>query len=150
MSSLGFMKIVVLAVSMVALAGCVAPDDASPGEDGATPPTSEPTIDPSAALQSLKPGPPSSLEGERLTGRLGFDDLEGGCGYLEADDGTRYEVIYPDGWQLRQSPLRLVSPDGEIVARGGDEVTVEGSVASEMASICQIGPIFQARAVIDE
>lgn len=84
-----------------------------------------------------------------LTGRLGFDDLEGGCAYLETEDGTRYEVLYPDGWELERSPLQLISPDGEVVARSGDDVTVRGTVTEDVASICQIGPIFEATAVED-
>jgi hypothetical protein len=83
-----------------------------------------------------------------LSGVLGADTVEGGCGYLEADDGTRYEVIYPDGWRLEPSPLQLTSPDGTVVARGGDEVTVRGGLGTDIASICQIGPIFRAEEVV--
>lgn len=86
-------------------------------------------------------------DGDLLTGVLGADSIEGGCGFLRTEDGTRYEVIYPDGWQLSLNPLELRSPDGTVVARGGDEVTVVGRVAGDMASICQIGPIFQATGV---
>jgi hypothetical protein len=83
-------------------------------------------------------------DGESLVGVLGADSVEGGCSYLQAEDGTRYEVIYPDGWRVQMSPLQLLDPDGAVVAEGGDQVTVRGSVADDMASICQIGPIFQA------
>ena len=103
-----------------------------------------PTTTPSFALSSVQPSRAPSGADDELTGVLGADSIEGGCGYLQASDGTRYEVIYPDGWRLQLSPLQLTSPDGEIVARGGDEVTVRGSEATDMASICQIGPIFRA------
>jgi hypothetical protein len=78
---------------------------------------------------------------------LGSDAIEGGCAYLQAPDGGKYEVIYPDGWELRLAPLELVAPDGTVVARAGDEVTVRGAEA-DMASICQIGPIIRATEVV--
>lgn len=81
------------------------------------------------------------------TGVLAADAIEGGCVYLQAPDGRKLEVIYPDGWELRKSPVELVSPDGRVVARAGDEVTVRGAEA-DMASICQIGPIIQATEVV--
>lgn len=122
-------------------------------------PTSSPeasSMDPSPSSSAPSPSlQPASVQptrepsgGDELVGTLGADSIEGGCGYLEAADGTRYEVIYPDGWELRLSPLQLTSPDGEVVARGGDEVTVLGTEATDMASICQIGPIFRANEVV--
>ena len=102
---------------------------------------------PSLRLNSMKPAPPTSLPGD-LTGILGLAEIETGCPYLEAADGTRYEVMYPDGWELQRSPLQLVAPDGTTVARAGEEVTVRGSVAGDMASVCQIGPIFRATEVV--
>lgn len=98
-------------------------------------------------LRSMKPAPPTSLPGD-LTGVLGLAEVETGCPYLESADGTLYEVMYPEGWELRRSPLQLIAPDGSTVARAGDEVTVRGSVAGDMASICQIGPIFRATEVV--
>jgi hypothetical protein len=83
-----------------------------------------------------------------LTGTLNADAIEGGCAYLQAADGTKYEVIYPDGWRVSSSPLELRSPSGEVVATGGDTVTVRGDIAGDMASICQVGPIFQAMEVV--
>ncbi len=82
-----------------------------------------------------------------MTGTLGADSIEGGCAYLEADDGTRYEVIYPEGWTIQASPLELAGPDGEVVATGGETITVRGSHAEDMVSICQIGPMFLATEV---
>lgn len=108
---------------------------------------SEPGSSPSFRLKTPKPSAPSNLGGQELTGTLGFDDIEGGCAYLESN-GTRYEVIYPDGWQLQRSPLQLISPEGDVVAGPGDQVTVRGEEAGDMASICQIGPIFRATEVV--
>ena len=84
--------------------------------------------------------------GETVSGTLGFDDIEGGCAFIEAPDGTRYEVIYPDGWTLDQAAAQLRGPDGQV-ADAGSAVTVRGSVATDRSSICQIGPIFVATEV---
>lgn len=86
--------------------------------------------------------------GETLTGRLGADSIEGGCPYLEADDGTRYEVLYPSGWEVDRGSGTLRDPDGVVVARPGDTITVRGARAEGMASICQVGPIFRATEVV--
>ncbi len=139
------MRIVIATALLgLALAAC-----ASAGSSVDPSPESSDSGDPTPR-ESLRPSsqqPTAAPEGDPLTGRLGADSIEGGCGYLEAPDGTRYEVIYPDGWDLRLAPLELIAPDGSVVARGGDEVTVIGAPAGDMASICQIGPIFRATAV---
>lgn len=101
----------------------------------------------SLGLSSVQPTREPSGDEIELTGVLGADSIEGGCGYVRASDGTRFQVIYPDGWTLQLSPLQLTSPDDVVVARGGDEVTVRGREATDMASICQIGPIFRATEV---
>ncbi len=78
-----------------------------------------------------------------------MDDIEGGCPYLQAADGRRLQVLYPDGWTLKKSPLQLVAPDGSVHSRAGDTVSVLGAEADDMASICQIGPIIRATEVLD-
>ncbi len=112
-----------------------------------SPPASEPV--PSLVPASDQPSPMGTPAqgGQRLSGTLGADSIEGGCGYLQTPDGTRYQVSYPDGWELSISPLELRDPDGNVFAGPGDEVTVTGEVATDMASICQIGPIFRAVSV---
>ena len=129
----------VFILSLVLLTACAQSGVASPSGS----PRAEHT-DP-----TLRPEPVSEepMTGDALTGILGADTVEGGCGYLRTDDGTRYEVIYPEGWTLSLNPLELTAPDGEVVARGGDEVTVRGREANDMGSICQIGPIFEATGV---
>lgn len=87
--------------------------------------------------------------GETITGILGADSIEGGCAYLDTANGTRYEVLYPEGWTLDRSSAELTAPDGTIRAGAGDEVTVRGSIASDIASLCQIGPIFRASEVVE-
>ena len=99
-----------------------------------------PSIGASFTPSTSKPLP----GGEEITGTLGADSIEGGCTYLEADDRTRYQVIFPDGWTLQASPLQLTNPSGEVVATGGETITVRGHRADDMASICQIGPMFMA------
>ena len=95
----------------------------------------------SLQLASQKP----SLAGADSTysGVLGADSIEGGCSYLQAADGKRYELIPPDGWKLDKGSAQLTGPDGALVARAGDAITVKGHEA-DMVSICQIGPIIQA------
>ena len=89
---------------------------------------------------------PALGAGATITGTLSVEGVEGGCVVLEADDGERYEVIWPDGWQV-SSQLEIVNADGEVVADAGDPITVAGEVADDMASICQIGQIFEATEV---
>jgi hypothetical protein len=87
-------------------------------------------------------------DGDELTGVLDADSIEGGCPYLGTEDGTRYEVIYPPGYDIDRSSGTLRDPSGVVIATPGDVVTVRGRVATDMASICQIGPIFQATEVV--
>ena len=92
---------------------------------------------------AAKSRPPAALT---VTGMLTFDDIEGGCSFLATDNGTRYEVIYPDGWILDRKRADLRGPNGEW-ARAGEAVTVRGTVATDRSSICQVGPIFVATEV---
>lgn len=81
-----------------------------------------------------------------LSGTLGGDaQLEGGCAWLDAG-GTRWQVAYPDGYTVTFDPLRLTGPGGEVAAEG-DTVTVTGAPAEGVATICQVGPVWQATAV---
>ena len=89
---------------------------------------------------------PASAREATITGTLSADDVEGGCLVLAADDGERYEVIWPDGWQVSPQ-LDVVNADGEVVAEGGDRIIVRGEIADDMASICQVGQIFEATEV---
>jgi hypothetical protein len=135
----------------VTLAACAAPGiDAtrSPTPERGSMEPREPSSRPTFDLVSRQPSRAPAGDGTTISGLLGADAIEGGCGYLQAPNGTRYQVIYPDGWDLQLNPLQLTSPEGEIVARGGDEVTVRGDETSEMASICQIGPMFRAIEVV--
>lgn len=82
-----------------------------------------------------------------LTGVLAGDpQLEDGCVWLETDDGS-YEVLWPAGWEADADPVELRNPDGEVVAREGDEVGVDGSEAPDAVTTCQVGPVFDAHEV---
>ena len=87
--------------------------------------------------------PPTSRS---ITGALTFDDIEGGCSYVQTADGAKFEVIYPEGWTLDKAAAILRAPDGTVV-RAGETLTIEGAVARDRSSICQVGPIFQASSV---
>jgi len=142
-----------IAIAILALTSCASAGSserfASPTEESPVDRTPSASHTPSSSLQLGSHQPSRApAAGDDLIGTLGADSVEGGCGYLQAEDGTRYQVLYPDGWRLQLSPLQLISPEGDVVARGGDRVTVRGSVASDIASICMIGPMFRASDVV--
>jgi hypothetical protein len=117
-------------------------DGDEPGDPGAAaddefviPPPSDPW-----RSRAAKTG--SAVE-TTLTGVLGFDDIEGGCSYLETANGSRYEVIYPDAWTLDLVRAELRGPGGQL-ACAGEPVTVRGALATDRSSTSQIGPIFAA------
>ena len=87
-----------------------------------------------------------------LAGTFGGDaQLEGGCAWLDAEDGTRYEVLFPDGWRVEFEPsLQLLDPQGNVRAQNVDRIGVNGSVDEDLVSICQVGPIFRADEVLTE
>jgi hypothetical protein len=119
--------------------GCGAGGSTDRPGDEFTPP---PSPDGGATFAPKSPAAGSNT----LTGVLSFDAIEGGCSFLLTPDGTRYEVVYPAGWAIDMPSGTLRGPGGEVVP-AGDTVIVHGSIATDMASICQIGPIFIATAV---
>ena len=82
-----------------------------------------------------------------ISGMLTADTVEGGAAILLAADGSRYELLPPPGWQL-DGRARLRDPDGAVVARAGDRITIRGEVDSAMRSIHQVGPIFRISEVV--
>jgi len=130
-----------------------APSDAS-SEEAPAAPSEEPTADAAtpddegseSVLDSVGGAPARVQEGE-LTGVLGGDEaLEGGCAWIDGPDG-RYEVQYPEGYTVEYGPVRLLGPDGEVVAEAGDTLTVTGALAEGMMSICQVGQLWTAESV---
>ena len=144
-----------LPAALIAL-GCLlfAACTAAPAASGPSPSASAAApgvTSPSPSLTQVTPGPskPSGPDAaDTYTGVLSFDSIEGGCAFLQTAEGRKLEVIYPDGWTLQKSPLELLAPDGSVHSRAGDTVTVKGSEATDMASICQIGPIIRATEVL--
>jgi hypothetical protein len=105
----------------------------------------EPTTGDSFTVPSRGDPAKSIAPARTLTGVLGFDEIEGGCGFIEAADGTRYEVVYPADWTLDRAAFELRGPDAVVTA--GDLIEVRGAVATDRSSVCQIGPIFVASEV---
>jgi len=124
------------------------PAAAATSEGDRTPGTaaSPATASPRPAF-TAEPLLPSSSSEAVVTGMLAFDSVEGGCGYLETTNGTRYQVIYPTGWQIDGGTGHLHGPRGED-APPGSQVSVRGSIVTDMASTCQVGPMFRAVEVI--
>ena len=92
--------------------------------------------------------PPMEPAGSEVRGELGGDaELEGGCAWVTTEDGTRYEVLFPEGYTVEFDPLRLLGPDGAVIAEEGDRIEVLGEVADDVASTCQVGVIWRAESV---
>ena len=136
----------VLLVLGVVMAGCSSGSGGG-GSSGAS--ASAPGASGAAPSPSLELASPKSPAGggNTYTGVLRSDAIEGGCAYLLAADGQKYEIIPPDGWELQKAPAAVISPDGQVVAKAGDVITVHGNEA-DMMSICQIGPIIQATDIV--
>lgn len=143
MSSGRAVQVVVPLVALLA-AACTA---GGPGASrGASPDGSAPSSSPSAHESGAH-----GFEGADLVGTLSGDPtLEGGCAWIRSDDGEDYEVVYPDGWEVRTDPIELRDPNGEVVAVEGDRIGLMGAEEGTLVSICQIGPIFRATEVMLE
>jgi hypothetical protein len=140
------MRPTIAVLAMLGLVACAGSGSTSSGQPSLDVPSREPSPSATASLVAASEQPSPSAADEidsTITGTISFDDIEGGCTSLVARDGTRYELILPDGWTL-DSSSNLIDPSGAVVAAIGDVVTVGGHLEPDMASICQIGPIFQA------
>src|SRR3954451_10366761 len=134
---------------VVLIAACSSAPGPSPAQSAnatlsATPSAAASAVRPTGSLTSR----PGSLTAD-YSGILSMDAIEGGCPYLQTTDGRKLQVLYPDGWQLQKAPLQLVAPDGTVHSKGGDLVSVSGSEARAVATICQIGPVIRATEVVD-
>jgi hypothetical protein len=142
----------VAALALAAACGAdVAGDGGGPTPTEPTEPTTEPT-EPTTEPTAEPTEEPTDMDDEgpqqEITGTLGGDaELEGGCAWLETAGGARYEVIWPEGYRIDFATLQLIGPDGETLARQGEEVTVVGRTSDDFASICMVGTIFEASEV---
>jgi hypothetical protein len=120
---------------------------------GIGPPATVPQ--PSDALEPTPHGSPFSTGGLAgdLVGRFGMAP-GGGSGYdiegcpVLVSEGAIFLVQYPEGWTMRAGidGIELVAPTGEIYAREGDLVAVDGVRGGEGNFSC-VGTVFRADAV---
>ncbi len=68
-----------------------------------------------------------------LIGEVKFEDIEGGCFYLENERGQKFELQGVSKERLK-----------ELVDK---KVIVKGKVMKDKASLCQIGPIIEVRRI---
>jgi hypothetical protein len=73
--------------------------------------------------------PPVKSENISLTGMIRKSAVSGNCYQFTANDGKNYELI------------------GTFPKRDGVKVQVSGSVATDVATICQVGQPFQVKSI---
>lgn len=127
---------------VVALAGCAQ----GSGEAVAPSPQASPSVGAPSGPATGATGPtdpaPSASAVASVTGVLGGDEqLEGGCVWLDTDQG-RIEPLWPSGYTVTTEPVTVLDPQGETVAREGDTVTITGDPARDVATICQVGEVW--------
>jgi len=93
-------------------------------------PSPGPILPPSPSPPAPGPTKPSPTSPTSLTGTVEMSEIEGGCLVLRTG-GVTYELLGGDRTLLRH----------------GARVTVEGKVNPDVATICQVGPVFEVSAV---
>lgn len=88
-----------------------------------------------------------------LVGTLQGDrDLEVGCAWLVDSTGKQWEILWPEGYRIAfpagRDPV-LTGPGGEVVARAGDVIAVDGAPPSGLGSFCMVGELFEATRIVD-
>ena len=103
-----------------------------------------------AASESAEASPPASDGGaneQTATGTLEGDaQLEGGCVWIEAAEGAIAPML-PDGYTTTSDPVAVLGPDGEVIAEGGDQVTITGTPATDISTTCQVGTVWRVSAI---
>lgn len=140
-----------LLAACLLLAGCQATEDVAVG--GSPSPTASDPLDVIGTDVPTVPAPGTDdPAGDRAAfstyrGTFGGSAIEGGCVWLDAEDGTRYQVVpTPDsGLVLDTEAFSLLAADGTTIAGDGDPVVVEGAADPEAMSFCQVGPILLVR-----
>lgn len=148
------------------------PSPTEPAPASPPPQPSAPQLSPEAPVRSLLPdeiplptSPPGEHFGDALieNARLGGDPyLNGGCLWLESaqdppggvSPGTRTSAIWRYGFRAFRDPLRLVGPDGQVVARVGDILSLGGGsppvdfVVPPELDPCGTGQVFAVSEVV--
>lgn len=61
---------------------------------------------------------------------------------LWVTDGSRFDVIWPPGFQLRMTPQpELVDPLGSIIGRNGELIDNAGGSGGDPVTICSLGSV---------
>ena len=77
-------------------------------------------------------------------GVLGGDpNLEGGCVWLDTGQ-QRLEIVWPEGYRATANPIELRDPTGAVVATSGDGLWIQGNMAPDVVSTCQVGETWKA------
>lgn len=143
------MKLLALLLSALTLAVTACGQTSDPAQD----PAQEPGQ--GAGQETTVPATDDATQAGSLIGVLeGDEQLEGGCAWLEptggpdADIGDRVELLLPGGYTVEFEPdLRIIDPQGTVVAERGDEVVVEGAPAGDVMTVCQVGPPYQVEVI---
>jgi hypothetical protein len=117
----GSFRLAVFAMATALPIGCTA----SP-----VPPTSPTATLPIASPTTAAPDLVGTFDG------LPYDVLT--CAWLVTAEGNVH-VDYPLGWEYAYAPIRLVNPDGEVVADAGDVISLRGHFLDERIGFCR-GP----------
>lgn len=143
---------VVMLLALV-LAGCASSDTTGDGGEASATSTESQTDTPEATTapdDTVTEDAPATTEPEpapgarTYAGTLGGGDIEGGCFWLDGEDGTRYELIAGtrSDVAIDQSNRVIADAEGNVVAREGDTVEVTGTVDEGMATFCQVGTVL--------
>lgn len=101
-------------------AGCAGTDPADP--EASVNPTSSPT-----SPTDLPTTAPTDKAEVTVTGRVEIVELEGGCKVLRTSANKTFEL-----------------KDGDpAILKAGAQVTVRGRIRSDIATICQMGPVLE-------
>ena len=145
--------LILVAVTAALLLGACADEPAEVGSPDPTTTTTSATPTPAGTADPTPTPAPSDPAGGRdefrsWTGTLGGSEIEGGCVWLEADDGTRYELVAAPGGTVAvdTANLSLLRADGTVF-EGGAPITLDAALDPEAMSFCQIGPILMVRDV---
>jgi hypothetical protein len=80
-----------------------------------------------------------TLAGERIQSRE--------CLLLIDSANVKWHLVVPAGWTVRFEPVRVIDPDGSLVAEDGDRVEVRGPSVTGDTS-CSPMPAFAADEII--